>query len=89
MILDLVKQYSRVDFKEDDLLLSSLISQAEEYIKNATGHEVTYERELEKLAVCLLVNHYYDERGIVSHQQVNKLPHSIESVLQQLEFCYE
>lgn len=67
-------------------MLSSLILFAEEYVENAIGYKVTYERELEKLAVTLLVSHYYDNRGIISDRIVYQVPRSIESILRQLEY---
>ncbi|MFC0559680.1 head-tail connector protein [Halalkalibacter alkalisediminis] len=88
-VLALVKQYSRVDFEEDNFLLSSLISSAEEYIFNATGYTIIYEKELEKLAVALLVNHFYENRNIVADKYIYQMPKSIESILRQLEYCYD
>lgn|GEM_PF-1617167 len=87
-VLALVKQYLRVDFEEDDNLLSSLILVAEEYIFNATGYTISYQREIEKLAVALLVNLYYENRNVVSEKSLHKLPHSIDSILRQLEYSY-
>ncbi|WP_078382338.1 head-tail connector protein [Sutcliffiella halmapala] len=87
-LLNYVKGFIRVDFEEDDRLISSLILLAEEYIFNATGYKVVYKKELEKLAVSLLVSHFYENRGIVSDRPVNKISQSIESILLQIEFCY-
>ncbi len=68
-----VKEYARIDIDEDDQLLGTLITAAEEYLKNATGKEypetdadgnrINY--ELEKIYLQLLIAHWYEQRSIV------------------------
>ncbi|MFP3509386.1 head-tail connector protein [Peribacillus sp. SIMBA_075] len=91
-ILKYVKAYLRIDEedKEDDLSLSLYILQSEEFIYNATKYKITYrpDRTIESLAVMLVVTHFYENRNPVTYQNVNLLPYSIQSVLNQLQFCY-
>lgn len=65
-----VKEYARIDIDEDDRLLQTLITAAEEYLRNATGKEypgtdengdpVSY--ELEKIYLQLLIAYWYEKR---------------------------
>ncbi len=65
-----IKEYARIDIDEDDPLLETLIAEAEEYLKNATGREypetdsdgkpVNY--ALEKIYLQLLVAYWYEKR---------------------------
>ncbi|MED4693787.1 head-tail connector protein [Peribacillus frigoritolerans] len=91
-ILKYVKAHLRIDEedKEDDLSLSLYILQSEEFIYNATRYRITYraDRKIEFLAVMLVVTHFYENRNPVTFQNVNLLPYSIQSVLNQLQFCY-
>ena len=91
--LDYVKKYLRIDGDdtEDEEELSLLILQAQEFIYNATKYQITYreDRKIEYLAVMLLVTHFYENRNPITSQNVNMLPLSIQSVLRQLEFCYQ
>lgn len=68
--LEEVKTYARIDIDEDDQLLETLITAAEEYLKNATGKEypetdgdgnkVNY--ALEKIYLQLLIAYWYEKR---------------------------
>ncbi|KON69641.1 hypothetical protein AKG34_13380 [Peribacillus butanolivorans] len=90
--LKYVKGYLRLDEEdtEDDLQLSLLILQSEEYIYNASRYKITYreDRKIEFLAVMLFTTHFYENRNPVTYQNVNQLPHSLQSVLNQLRNCY-
>ena len=65
-----VKEYARIDIDEDDQLLQTLITAAEQYLRNATGkeypetdetgEEVNY--ELEKIYLQLLIAYWYEKR---------------------------
>lgn len=64
------KEYARIDIDEDDGLLETLATAAEEYLKNATGREypetdadgnvISY--GLEKIYLQLLVAYWYERR---------------------------
>lgn len=85
-MLNEVKQYLRVeiDWTEEDSLLSSFILAAKSYVKNATGIEVDESNDLHKLAVCLLVVNWYENREPVG--KADKLAFSLESILFQMQF---
>jgi uncharacterized phage protein (predicted DNA packaging) len=83
-MLDEVKAYLRIDGTEDDILLGSLIAAAESYIKNATGIDVDESNDLHKLAVSLLVVHWYENRQTVGN--LNKIAFSLDSILMQIEY---
>ena len=65
-----VKEYVRIDIDDDDPLLETMITAAEEYLKNATGKEypeadndgnkINY--ELEKIYLQLLIAYWYEKR---------------------------
>jgi len=75
MIISLkeVKEYARIDIDEDDQLLKTLITAAEEYLKNATGKEYPETDEngdkinytLEKIYLQLLIAYWYEQRSPV------------------------
>lgn len=65
-----VKEYARIDIDEDDQLLNTLITAAEQYLKNATGknypemdadgNKIDY--VLEKIYLQLLIAYWYEKR---------------------------
>ena len=59
-LLSHVKQYLRIDGDYDNDMLSLLISSAKEYLANAGVKEQA--NELYKLAITMLVTHWYEER---------------------------
>lgn len=82
-----LKEYLRIDFEEDDMLLRSLLSAAEEYLYNA-GIKIDYKKPLYRLAIKLLVKHWYDNRDCVVAGNVNnKLEYSLNAILTQLRYC--
>lgn len=83
-ILEEVKEYLRVDGTDEDYQVSSLISAAKLFIKNATGKEVNETNALHKLAVCLLVVHWYENREPIG--KADKMAYSLNSILFQIEF---
>ena len=68
--LEEVKEYARIDIDEDDALLETMITAAEEYLKNATGKEYPETDEngskinymLEKVYLQLLIAYWYEKR---------------------------
>ncbi|MFD2681211.1 head-tail connector protein [Bacillus seohaeanensis] len=85
-MLNEVKQYLRIeeDWVEEDTQLNSLITAAKAYIKNATGVKVDELNDLHKLAVCMLVVHWYENREIVG--KADSLAFSLESIIFQIQF---
>ncbi|WP_368652371.1 head-tail connector protein [Ornithinibacillus sp. 4-3] len=64
-LLTHVKEYLRIDGDHDNDLLGLLIKSAIEYLSNAGVNE--QENELYKLAITMLVTHWYEQR----HQSID------------------
>ena len=85
-MLQEVKDFLRIDGVEEDPFLSSLISAAKIYIKNATGIIADETNDLHKLAINLLVSHSYENRLPVG--QGEKLAFSLDSIIFQIKYCF-
>lgn len=83
MNLEDIKQFLRVDGSEDDTLIQGFQLAAEEYLSNA-GVNKDYTKELYKLAIKLLVGHWFDNRAVVGTNA--KLSFSLETIITQLKF---
>lgn len=64
MDLEEIKSYLKVDFEDDDKLILDLKEAAVEYLKNS-GIEENYGSNLYKLALRILINHWYTNRNVV------------------------
>jgi uncharacterized phage protein (predicted DNA packaging) len=78
-----IKSFLRIDGTEEDALVTALQLGAEEYLDNA-GVIKDYTKELYKLAVKLLVGHWYEHREIVGKS--DKLAFSLDSIILQLKY---
>lgn len=87
MELKEIKEFLRVDFDEDDALIGSLKLSAESYIKNAGSNTNDYANSIYKLAVLMLISHWYENREVIGTGE--KLAYSLECLLMQLQYCYE
>lgn len=83
--LDEVKNWLRIDFNDDDALLSTLISAAETYLKNATGIEYDTENHLAKLFCMTLIAEWYENREMVG-KATDQVRPIINSILMQLSY---
>jgi uncharacterized phage protein (predicted DNA packaging) len=83
--LDEAKSWLRIDFSEDDALLSSLISASETYLKNATGIEYDNSNHLAKLFCMVLISDWYENRELVGRASDQVRP-IINSILMQLTY---
>lgn len=71
--LEFVKDYLKVDFTEDDLLISGVILAAQSYINTMLGYKVSVRfpvledipEEL-TIACLMIIAHWYDQRQIQS-----------------------
>lgn len=86
MELTEIKQYLKVESNEEDMLLMSLQVAAEEYMSNS-GVNKDYTKELYKLAIKLLIGHWYDNRVLVG--KTDKLAFSLDSIIFQLKYNQE
>ena len=90
MILEEVKHSLRVDGSEDDGFLTSLIAAAKTFIENATGIVPDEKRDLDKLAITLLVTHWYENREVAQIGRIaTEVPFSLEIILVQLKYVRE
>ena len=85
MELEKLKEYLRVDDTEDDELISSLQTAAEEYLTNA-GVEKDYKKELYTLAIKLLVSHWYGNRTIQYDKSLSGLRFSLDAIIIQMKY---
>lgn len=85
-MLQEIKEYMRIDEDYEDLLIQTLIISAESYLSNA-GAIVNYENSLYKLAVKMLVLHWYENREVIG--DAKKLSYSLDSIITQLVYSYE
>jgi uncharacterized phage protein (predicted DNA packaging) len=86
--LEEVKPFLRIDGDEEDNVISPLILAAEAYIKIATRPDVDTSNELYKIAVKLLISHWYENREAVVVGSISKsLEFSLQSILIQLSHC--
>lgn len=86
--LDEVKNWLRIDFSEDDALLTTLISAAEEYLKNATGKTFDNTNDLAKLFCLVLITDWYENREMIGKAS-EKVRQTVESMVAQLSHCYD
>lgn len=87
MELTEIKDFLRVDYDEDDILITTLKLTAETYIKNSSSKISSYENALYKLAILMLIGHWYENREVIGTDE--KLAYSLQCLLMQLRYCYE
>lgn len=62
--LEEVKNYLHIDFDDDDGILNSLISAADEYLRGAVSPNYDQMSERAKMLSLIVVSDLYDNRGI-------------------------
>lgn len=82
MDLQEIKEYLRIDGDEEDNLLVGLQLAAEKYLENA-GITKDYDNALYKLAVKLIVCHWYENREPTGNAQ--ELAFSLRHIIAQLK----
>ncbi len=87
-MLEEIKNYMRIDDNYDDSLINSLIESANIYLLNAGVKN--FENDLYKLAIKMLVLHWYENREIVLVGSISKnLEFTMQNIITQLQYCYE
>lgn len=88
--LDLVKEYLRVDFTEDDTLITSMLYAAKSFIQNYlnrkftdwtdVGTEIPSEFTIAALAI---ISHWYENRQVAADRNLtkNELPYVFAGLL--------
>ena len=84
-MLEEIKNYMRIDEDYDDNLINSLIEAANIYMVNAG--DKNFENDLYKLAIKMLVLHWYENREVIG--EAKKLAFSLDNIITQLQYCYE
>jgi len=84
-MLEEIKNYMKIDDDVDDSLINSLIESANIYMVNAGVKN--FENDLYKLAIKMLVLHWYENREVIGN--ANKLSFSLDNIITQLKYCYE
>lgn len=86
MNLEDLKLFLRIDDDEEDTLIEGLQIGAEEYLTNA-GIKKDYSKELYKLAIKILVSHWYENRNIETvSKNVSKIAFGLDTILIQLKY---
>lgn len=86
MELEDLKLYLRVDGTDEDTLIGSLQVGAETYLTNA-GITVDYSNDLYKLAVKMLILHWYDNRMQFAIGRVaEKIAFTLESLIYSIKY---
>lgn len=89
MELIYIKGYLKIDTDDEDILITSLQKAAEEYLTNA-GVIKNYTKELYKLAVLMLISHWYENRRIVVVGSISKeIEMSLSPLILQLKYTQE
>ena len=87
-MLEEIKNYMRIDEDYDNSLINSLIESANIYMVNAGVKN--FENDLYKLAIKMLVLHWYENRDIVLIGSISKnLEFTMKNIITQLQYCYE
>ena len=86
MDLTEIKLFLKVDHEEEDSFIQGLQLSAEEYLTNA-GIAKDYEKELYKLAIKILVTHWYENRAVETvGKNVSKISFGLDTIILQLKY---
>lgn len=85
MDLEELKLFLRVDGTDDDTTITSLQLAAETYLINA-GITKNYTNDLYKLAVKLLVIHWFENRESYVNLRTAKLDFSLQTIIYSLRY---
>jgi uncharacterized phage protein (predicted DNA packaging) len=85
--LEEAKNWLRVDFSDDDALITTLINAAEEYLKNATGITFDATNHLAKIFCMTLIADWYENRELIGKVSDQVRP-ILQSILAQLTYAY-
>ncbi|BAL85198.1 phage related protein (plasmid) [Selenomonas ruminantium subsp. lactilytica TAM6421] len=82
-----IKSYLRIDedLVEDDELLKALVEAGKRYITTATGKAYKDNDAVMRLCLTLFVAHQYNDRTMVSKNNVQEYSHSLSDILKHIE----
>lgn len=69
-------------YEEDDQYVEGFIMASIEYLENA-GVKANIESSLYKLAIKMLVAHWYDNRGVIGDDK--EIPFGVNAIINQLQ----
>lgn len=86
MNLEDIKLFLKIDDNEEDTLIQGLQLAAEEYLINA-GISKDYTKELYKLAIKILISHWYENRAVETiGKNISKIAFSLDNIITQLKY---
>lgn len=81
-MLDIIElRYFLNSYEEDDVIVMSLYNAAIEYLRGAGVKQ--HEGELYKLAIKMLVAHWFDNRGV--NGETTEIPFGLTPIINQLQ----
>lgn len=89
MILDMdeTKEYLKVDFDDEDMLIENLIFASELYLKNSTGKTFGPDNPLAVLYCKVLVYEWYKDKSLMEEAKVSqKVKFTLQSIMLQLQY---
>jgi len=85
-MIESVKEYLRIDGSRDDKMLQLLIDSAKEYLDNSGVKEDQHKASDQyKLAIIMLVTHWYENREQVTGSVPNAITLGLQSIILQLK----
>lgn len=92
MELDVIKEYLKIDFDDDDRLLEMLLGAARRYVFDAVGYQPDETDERVKLLLLVLISDWYEHREYTdsnTSQKISpKVRWTVRSIVLQLQ-CRE
>lgn len=85
--LEDMKEYLRVDFDDDNELITNLILAGTQYIQNATGQIFTSSNNIAVMCIQLLVANWYSNRTPLQSGRAVEIPYAISYLIPQLKYC--
>ena len=80
--VDELKKYLKIEFEDDDELLAILFDAAKETLAQSGVSETVSDKNKYKLAIYMLVAHYYENRGEAGSG--NAMPPGMPGIIEQL-----
>lgn len=91
MSLDLIKEYLKIDFDDDDRILEMLLGSARRYVRDAVGYQPDESDERVKLLLLVLISDWYEHReyteSTLKTQNISqKVRYTVRSIVLQLQY---
>lgn len=91
MTLDLIKEYLKIDFDDDDRILEMLLGSARRYVLDAVGYQPDETDERVKLLLLVLISDWYEHREytentLKTQNLSQKVRYTVRSIVLQLQY---